>query len=144
MYKHTQRAGWLINVFVLGSSLVCIVWGIIDRVWIAVGMGLFLLSIYCLFSCLTVTVENSVIIIKFGPGLIRVKYPLMEVLQFRQVRNNPLYGWGVRLIPNGYLYNIAGLDAVELQMVDGTVRRIGTNEPEKLIKALETARNRGV
>ena len=54
----------------------------------------------------------------------------------RQVRNKWWYGWGIRKIPKGWMYNVWGLDAVELEMESGKVFRIGTDEPDQLLGAL--------
>jgi hypothetical protein len=59
-----------------------------------------------------------------------------EIVGFRQVRNKWYYGWGVRGIPGGWMYNVWGLDAVELELASGKKFRIGTNEPEELVAAL--------
>jgi hypothetical protein len=42
------------------------------------------------------------------------------------------------LIPGqGWLWNVSGIDAVELTMKNGDRFRIGTDEPEKLVTAIE-------
>jgi ABC-type polysaccharide/polyol phosphate export permease len=47
--------------------------------------------------------------------------------------SNPwYYGWGIHFIPGGVLYNASGLSAIELQLTNGRVVRIGTDEPEAL------------
>ncbi len=50
--------------------------------------------------------------------------------------NRWYYGWGIRLTPQGWLWNVAGLDAVELTFSNGKKFRIGTDEPGKLLEAL--------
>ncbi len=54
----------------------------------------------------------------------------------RIVRNRWWYGFGIRLIPHGSLWNAWGLDAVELDLATGKVLRIGTDEPEALLAAI--------
>ena len=51
----------------------------------------------------------------------------------------PATGWGIRLIPNGWLWNVSGLGAVELSLVNGQRFRIGTDEPEQLATAIQGA-----
>ena len=54
----------------------------------------------------------------------------------RRVRNKWWYGYGVRKVPNGWMYNVAGLDAVELELGEDRVFRIGTDDPAALMAAL--------
>jgi hypothetical protein len=55
------------------------------------------------------------------------------------VRNKWWYGWGIRLTPHGWLFNVGGLDAVELELASGRKFRIGTDEPQGLLNAIRTA-----
>ena len=41
--------------------------------------------------------------------------------------------------PGFRLYNVSGLDAVELRLKSGDIRRIGTDDPQGLAAALEAA-----
>ena len=45
---------------------------------------------------------------------------------------------GIRLTRHGWMWNISGLDAVELEYKDGKKFRIGTNQPQKLCQAIIT------
>jgi len=45
-------------------------------------------------------------------------------------------GFGIRMRPGFRLYNVPGLDAVELRLRSGEVRRIGTDETQGLAAAL--------
>ena len=44
-------------------------------------------------------------------------------------------------IDGAWVYGVSGLDAVELQMKEGRRFRIGTDEPDRLLGAIETARH---
>ena len=52
------------------------------------------------------------------------------------MRNKWWYGWGLRWIPGGSMYNVWGFDAVELELRSGKVFRIGSDEPDALLAAL--------
>lgn len=93
-----------------------------------------------LFSSLTVTVHDEELRFYFGPGFWERRIPLSEIRQVRVVRNAAWYGWGIRYTPHGWLYNVSGLRAVELTVRDEGTLRIGTDEPERLKRALEQAR----
>jgi hypothetical protein len=49
------------------------------------------------------------------------------------------YGWGIRWIPGGWLWNVSGLDGVELVLVNNRRFRVGTDEPEQLAAAIQGA-----
>ena len=87
----------------------------------------------------TVEVDDEAITVWFGLGVIRKKLFLKDVTSCQAVINPWYYGWGIRKIPLGWLYNVSGFSAVELEMVDGKKNRIGTNEPEKLEEAVRAA-----
>ncbi len=92
-----------------------------------------------LFANLTVEIDAGHLRIRFGSGLIRKRFPLDQIDAGRPVRNPLIYGWGIRLTPHGWLYNVSGQEAVELKMKSGKTYRIGTNEPEALTAALQEA-----
>lgn len=132
-YKHTQT-GWVtlaacVAVLILFELLPTppaarqFVWPIIVLV---------ILLIASLMATLTVEVDDSLVRIKFGVGLIRKSFRLEEIASAQPVRNRWWWGWGIRLYPGGWLYNVSGLDAVELVMKNGKRFRIGTDEPQAL------------
>ena len=51
------------------------------------------------------------------------------------MRNSPWYGWAIRWIRQGSLWNAWGLAAVELDLTKGRQFRIGTYEPDELLAA---------
>ena len=94
------------------------------------------------FSRLTVLIGKGQVLVEFGLGWPRRRYRLAEVTAIEQVRSKWWHGWGLRWIPNGTMYNVWGLDAVELQLESGKVFRIGTDEPAQLKTALVAERAR--
>ncbi|HSQ10943.1 MAG TPA: hypothetical protein VLN25_10080 [Burkholderiaceae bacterium] len=48
-------------------------------------------------------------------------------------------GWGVHRTRRGWLYNVAGQDAVLVRRSDGTAVLLGSDEPRKLKDALQAA-----
>ncbi len=83
-----------------------------------------------------VTVDGFVLRIAVGPGIPLKRIPLREIASCRPVRNRWWYGWGIHRVRNGWLYNVSGLDAVELVLRNGNVVRVGTDEPEVLHDAV--------
>jgi hypothetical protein len=43
------------------------------------------------------------------------------------------------MVPGRRLYNVSGLDAVELRLKTGDIRRIGTDDPQGLAAALKSS-----
>jgi len=106
-----------------------------------IGTAVLSCLVLCLavFATLTVAVTPTHIILKFGVGFIRKRFPLRSIRNVRAVRNEWYYGLGIRMLARGWLYNVSGLDAVELEMTDGNIHRIGTDEPVALLKAIRDA-----
>jgi hypothetical protein len=134
-YRHTQIGYALIVCFAVAGV------GIIGA---SLGTGepraLFVLPAIAvaeaLFFSLTVTVDETAVQLRFGIGLIRKTIRLSEVTACDPVRNHPLCGWGIRYIGRGWLFNVSGLDAVELALKDGRRIRIGTDDPHGLTAAI--------
>ena len=101
------------------------------------GVGVLFLVISALFYRLQVTVTDSAVRVRFGIGLIKKTIPITAIVSAEPVRNSWWYGWGIRVYPKGWLFNISGLDAVELQMKKGPRLRIGTNDPVGLTGAVQ-------
>jgi len=93
-----------------------------------------------LFSSLTVTVTDRELMFYFGPGFWTRRFTLDDIERIEVVRNSALYGWGIRYTHHGWLYNVSGLQAVEVTIHGEEQLRIGTDEPEALTAALERAR----
>lgn len=140
-YRHTQ-IGYVLIV-ALGIALL----GIAVRItfyrfnWIVFSVLILLGICLVLFRTLTVQIVGDDLEIRFGPGLIRKKFSLKEIESCRMVKNHWYYGWGIRRTPHGWLYNVSGLRAVELQMKSGKKCRIGSDDPDGLAKAIRCVGN---
>lgn len=100
----------------------------------AVMMGALLL----LMHGLEVNVDAAEIRVSFGPGLFHKRIALATVAECRPVRNHWLMGWGVRYCGGGWMWNVSGLDAVELRLKNGKLFRIGTDDPQGLSQAIQS------
>jgi hypothetical protein len=89
------------------------------------------------FSRLTVEVDDQALDLKFGMGVIRKRFLLKDVEASRAVKNPWYYSWGIHVIPGGWIFNVSGLEAVELQMKNGRRYRIGTDDVEGLANAVK-------
>ena len=95
------------------------------------------LIVCLLFYGMTTTIEGDVLRITYGIGLIRRTIQLSEIRSAEVVRNPWIYGWGIRFIPNGMLYNIKGLAGVELTFKSRSrIIRIGSGNADALSEAI--------
>ncbi len=112
-----------------------------DARLLVLGVVLAVTAITVLLSgWLTVEVTGDSLSLRFGVGLVRRRFAIGDVAGARTVRNRWYYGWGIRYTPHGWLFNVSGLDAVEIDLATGRRYRIGTDEPQALLAAIERAR----
>ncbi|MEM7182319.1 MAG: hypothetical protein AAF518_15500 [Spirochaetota bacterium] len=144
-YKHKQ-IGWLTYGLLGSIDIVILVLLVylsktesVPKVTIAIVTVAFVVLALAtwFFSSLTTEVSNESVTAKFGPGFIRKEIPFSEISEVSVVKNKWWYGWGIRVIPGGWLLNVSGLDAVEIRRKDKGIIRIGTDEPQKLLQAIE-------
>jgi hypothetical protein len=107
--------------------------------WLVVSLFAILLGAFALFWRLVVEVDGRSVRATFGVGLIRKEVPLADVRRADVVRTRVWWGYGVHWTPSGWLYNVAGRDAVRLEMKEGRAVMIGTDEPEALKAAVDAA-----
>jgi hypothetical protein len=138
VYRHTQRSR--VTTVLLGM-----VW--ITAVVLAVSIaqpipmvmaGLLTLLVFS-FSSLTVSIQDGALEVLFGPGWIHRRIPLQRVRDVEVVQSPWYYGWGIRLTPRGWLWNLWGFGGVELTFDDGHHFRIGSDQPEALAEAIRAA-----
>jgi hypothetical protein len=140
-YKHTQ-VGYVLIV-ALGAAILFIARLTLITRFNPGTMFLLGFMILCLalFATLTVQVSSQTVNIRFGIGVIRRHFALRDVQAFRAVKNPWYYAWGIHMIPNGWVFNVSGWEAVELQMKDGRKYRIGTDDTRGLMAAVEASLN---
>jgi len=139
-YRHTQW-GFLAIPTLLLFAVVIPITASDDETTVAITALLIvstiaLLGIVLLFSRLEVTVSDGRIVTAFGFGRPHREIDLADVTAVRQVRNTWIQGTGIRKISGGWMYNVWGLDAVEVDLSSGNVFRIGTDDPENLLATI--------
>jgi len=85
---------------------------------------------------LTVVVDARSVTASFGWGWPSRTIDRAEIERAAQVRNSWWHGWGIRKVSRGWMYNIAGRDAIELRLRSGRVFRVGTDQPGDLLAAV--------
>jgi hypothetical protein len=137
-YRHTQ-SGFVIPVICLavGALGAAIMWraGQMPMIF----MLIMLIAVAIVFYSLTAEFDGNELRWYFGPGVWTYRLALDEIRDVAVVRNHWWNGFGIRTAPGFRLYNVSGLDAVELQLKSGDIRRIGTDDPQGLAAALKAA-----
>lgn len=97
-----------------------------------------ILGILSWFASLQVRIDAKYLQIKFGYGIYQKKFLLNDIVSATSVKNHWWYGWGIRYLiwPKIWIYNVSGLDAVEIHLKNGKTYRIGTDEAKKLEQAI--------
>jgi hypothetical protein len=138
-YSHEQFSPFALGIPGGLGLLMCIALVAGGAPTIALVVAAFCLLLVLTFFRLRVEVRHRELRIRFGLGLVHRTFPLSELVDARPVRNKWYYGWGIRWTPYGWLFNVYGLDAVQIELRSGKQYRIGTNEPGRLSAALQRA-----
>lgn len=141
-YQHTQN-GWPIRIAFGLTALGLLVMAsirpytgpapsgaLIAGALVAAALGL-------LWSRLTIRVDDEHLHWSFGPGWPRFSLALTEITAVEVTRTTFWQGWGIHRTRRGWLYNIAGWDAVLVTRKDGKQVLLGTDEPRRLKTALD-------
>lgn len=142
VYDRMQRGklGWLAFVFFVVEIVVITIarddLGAIGILAVVLAVTLIVLIIV-IASVMRVTVTADAIVVAFGRGWPKKRIDRSDVLAHRPVRNSWILGWGIRWFPGGTMWNVWGLDAVELELRSGRRFRIGTDDPDALVAALD-------
>lgn len=134
-YRHAQSGTLMIGMCLAAAGFVFyyLLNGGPSWLWLVLAL---LAGVGSVFSSLTVLIDEKNLTASFALGWPRVVVPLADIAETQVVRNPWYYGWGIRLTPQGTLYNVSGLDAVQIKRKNGKTLRIGTDEPEQLRRAL--------
>ena len=141
-YQHTQIGYLLIIALAIVPLFIAYRMTVHGFSWIVFSVIVLVGVFLVLFATLTVVIEEDVLRIRFGPGVIRKDFSLKDVESCHVVKNPWYYGWGIHLTPHGWLYNVSGSYAVEIKMKTGTKYRIGTDVPDDLETAIRQSLER--
>lgn len=141
-YKHKQ---WGFATLIIIPLIAAAILGINDVAPLpAAGIGMLfgLLTLVAItFSSMTIEVNESEISWYFGPGLFKKNLPLEEVGQCKKVKNPLWMGIGIHAYGTGWIYNVSGLLGVEIELKGGAFIRLGTDQPNHLVQAIEDAKD---
>jgi hypothetical protein len=146
IYQHIQ-AGTLLRIL-LGTTVACLIVGgitfvVLQKPPVAVPFciaAVVVLVSLVAFHSLSVTVTDEAVEIRFGPGWIRKTFPLDSIAACKPVQNSLGHGWGIHWCgKDGWVYNVSGFEAVEIEFKNGKKARIGTDQPRELAAAIKKA-----
>jgi hypothetical protein len=140
-YRHTQVGNWILPL-VLGIGLLPLAIGLFvhpaalsGAILVVPVLGL------CawLFRSLTIEVADGELRWRFGPGWIRRQVRLADIVEVTPVRTRVIEGWGIHGSRFGWLYNVAGFDALAFRLKDGTRFCLGTDDGPRLREAVQSS-----
>jgi len=146
-YEHTQRSPRILLLLGLAGAATLAALVLPSTRALALGPRLTLaasaLALFgsgAIFSTLTITVDDERLAWHYGAGLFRKSVPRSEIVAAEPTATMRLEGWGIHLTTRGWLYNVAGRQAVLVTMRGGKRFMLGTDEPAALVGALGGAR----
>lgn len=140
-YEHTQVGYLIIVAMAAAMVLIGIILATAGTNWIAIVVLVVLAIALVSFPSLTVVIGEEELVVQFGSGLIRKRFKLNEIQSCQAVKIPWYRGWGIRLTPNGMLFRVSGLQAVEINLRTGKRYLIGTDVPQELEEAIRQAIN---
>jgi hypothetical protein len=145
-YVHTQRSHLLLLVLSAAAAVTLASLAFPSARTIPLGARLTIVAAALamvvsglVFSSLTITTDAEQLSWHFGAGLFRKSVPLAEVVSAEPVRTTWVDGWGIHLTWRGWLYNVAGHNAVRVSLRSGRQFLLGTDEPAALVEAIRNA-----
>lgn len=134
-YSHTQ-IGYASIVLIIG---VCVFVTSMNSEFSYLGFAIaFACGIF--LSTLTVKVSDDQIQWYFGPGFIKKQISISDIRKTSLMKTHWYYGYGVRLVSGGKLYTVSGSQAVKLELKNGEIFMLASDEAEALLKAIESQR----
>lgn len=145
-YDHTQTAR--LAAVILGLWLLMPVTNFVDELrrgnrvpWLCFPGIAVIGSLLYFLTALTVEIGGGTLRVGFRRRCLRRCVQLVEVTSVNQVTIPWYQRWGVRLTSSSWLYAVRGGHAVSLELRDHRGLIIGTDEPERLIAAIESNRS---
>ena len=135
-YQHTQIGHAIVWSLL---AIILIVNGGLGHHAPPLAVSIMLLVCLILFYRLNVTIDDEMLCASFGPGIIRKRVPLVDIVSCEPIRIRWWYGWGIHVTPCGWLYNVSGFDAVAITLRDSRKFALGTDDPHGLTAGVRDA-----
>jgi hypothetical protein len=141
-YKSTQL-GWVtIGIILIIASILLVTSfnNVSSYKELKLLIAFLVLVLLLLFHSLTTIVTDRYLKVYFGIGLIRKVIPLDQIQHCEIKKNQCVFGWGIRIGTGFILWNVSGLNSVELTLKNRKWKfRVGTDKPEELRDAIVSA-----
>lgn len=133
-----HQTGWLLLVSLLGTSLLVLAVSPAEPAWPAwLAAGSMLLAALAL-GRLTVEVGGGELRWRYGwLGLPRWQVPVTAIERIEPCGTCDVVGWGIHRTKEGWLYNMAGQQALRVVRRDGRRFRLGSADLAGLTRALQ-------
>lgn len=146
LYERTQ-VGWilllglivLVPVFILLTRVVSGPGHRVDAI-ISIVVDVIVVATLLNFATLTVRVERARLAWHFGMGLVRFSIALDQITEVTRDTVRWTTGFGIHRTARGWLHNVNGREVVVITRKNGRRTLLGTDEPLRLVAAIERAR----
>ena len=150
MYHHTQRNAAAFLLFNLAALIPIGLFlsgalpagDVGARITVLVAAIVMMVSSFA-FSSLTIAVRDGQLSWWFGPGIVKKTVPLSTIVAAEPTTTSIFNGWGIHLTGRGWLYNVAGRQAVLITQEDGKRFLLGTDEPDTLAQTIMAGARNG-
>ncbi len=138
MYIEKQGGNWILSILAIAVIVMAIVYTFstedsMDAIVAVSTFTVISIIVALMFFRLKTEVMDDEVVLTFGIGPVKKRIATNQIKEVSIVRNKWYFGWGIRYYGKGWLWNIWGLDGVELTLKDKKSKfRIGTQEPQKL------------
>ncbi len=142
-YKHRQwGTASLVGIAILAVTILAIhdLTQIVHPAAIGVIFGILTMTAI-IFSSMTIEVNESEVSWFFGPGIFKQRILLEDIGICTKVKNPIWMGLGIHAFGTGWIYNVSGLLGIEIELKSGSFIRLGTNQPNYLLQAIDDAKD---
>ena len=136
-YRHSQP-GYLMIIISVILFVVAVFMYAYGQQQPAIFLGAIGIFIIVFGYKLTVEIKDGFFRFWFGPGIFWKNVPLEQIAYCGPFKGT-IFGWGIHVGPGGWLYNVSGMKAVTVVLKSGKKMHIGTDEPQRLVEAVNSA-----
>lgn len=136
MYQHKQYAWAILAILVWIGLFVSMAMYLLGGDGPMMIFAVLLVGCGFLFHGLTVVVDDQGVEWFFGPGIAKKRVLFADIEAAQVVSNSFRHGVGIRITHDGWVYSASGFAAVAIEMKDGTCYRVGSNDADALVSAI--------
>lgn len=133
MYKQTEVNKVLLGILTILSAFILFTSTHLGSTVIALAINLLIVM---LFYSMTIGVTENRVYWYFGFGFLRKEIDLSEIIETSPYETKWYQGIGIRMLKDGWLYNVSVGKALKLTLADGKHVYLGSKDLESLNRAL--------